>query len=475
MRPGRSVSNRLKFHIARLPAMPEGGRLFAFYEILQTDCENCAGRKAMAAIAGAGRCAVPIFAEPNFMINLPTLCAVTGFITAISGLLLLFAWAQSRREPALALWGLAYLIATAGAAFLVRGGLMAPAWSICIGNALICCAYGTMWAGARSFEGRPVALPLVTAGAAIWIIACALTSLAQDNAARVAVTSVILATYSLLCAYEMWFARDRELISRWPTLALAAVHAGFLLARIPFAGEIRYLYAVPHPAYSGGLFVLAFEALFVTFCQAFLRVSMAKERAELQQRQAAMTDSLTGAANRRAFFELGAPLLERTIADRRPAALLLFDLDRFKEVNDTAGHQAGDGVLQAFAHLVANSIRPGDLFARLGGEEFACLLAGASMAEALKLAERLRARFAAMPFADLTSGVTVSIGVAMANETGRNLSALLAFADRALYRAKAEGRDRVAPAPLALVEGAGGAIRLPVDIARAAAPAPLAG
>jgi diguanylate cyclase (GGDEF)-like protein len=132
------------------------------------------------------------------------------------------------------------------------------------------------------------------------------------------------------------------------------------------------------------------------------------------------------------------------------------DLDRFKEVNDTAGHQAGDRVLRAFCDLVAGSIRPGDLFGRLGGEEFGCLLANAPMAHALHTAERLRREFAAMRLPDLDVNPTVSVGVAMANEAGRSLPALLATADRALYRAKAEGRNRVAPAPLLLVEGSAG-------------------
>ena len=161
---------------------------------------------------------------------------------------------------------------------------------------------------------------------------------------------------------------------------------------------------------------------------------------------------MTGIANRRAFFDLGGPLLEWTIADRRPAALLLFDLDRFKEVNDTAGHQAGDRVLKAFCELVAASMRPGDLFGRLGGEEFACLVENATMAQALHTAERLRREFEAMRFPGLEGNATVSIGVAMASEAGRSLPALLAIADRALYRAKADGRNRVAPAPLVLVD-----------------------
>ena len=209
---------------------------------------------------------------------------------------------------------------------------------------------------------------------------------------------------------------------------------------------------------------MAFEALFVAFCVPFLRVAMSKERAELEQRLAAQTDPLTGVPNRRAFFDRGNPLLERFIAERRPAALLLFDLDRFKDINDTAGHQAGDRVLQAFCDLVGASLCPGDLFGRLGGEEFAYLMANVSVTQALRTAERLRMEFAALQFVDLAMTPTVSVGVAMASEAGRNLSALLALADRALYRAKADGRNRVAPAPFIRLEAKRGeAVRRQID------------
>jgi diguanylate cyclase (GGDEF)-like protein len=101
-------------------------------------------------------------------------------------------------------------------------------------------------------------------------------------------------------------------------------------------------------------------------------------------------------------------LLARFVADRRPAALLVFDPDRFKEVNDTAGHQAGDRVLRAFCDLVRTAVRPGDLFGRLGGEEFAYLLADVSVTQAVAAAERLRSEFAGLQFADLAIRPTVA-------------------------------------------------------------------
>ena len=149
-------------------------------------------------------------------------------------------------------------------------------------------------------------------------------------------------------------------------------------------------------------------------------------------------------------------LKRRSPAIAETAALVLFDIDRFKEVNDTAGHQAGDAVLKTFAELVTASLRPGDLFGRLGGEEFACLLPKISIAQALQLAERIRSAFAALPFPYLDGNVTVSVGLAMSGETttemasksasatDSELQTLFAAADRALYRAKAEGRNRVA-------------------------------
>jgi diguanylate cyclase (GGDEF)-like protein len=380
-----------------------------------------------------------------------TLFAVTVFISATAGLLLLFAFMQNRRTTALAWWGIGYLLGATAAALIAAPTLLPNGVAPCAGNALLCSAYGLMWGGARSFEGRRPPLLGVAAGAIIWIVAYQFGAIAGSAPACIVLVSLILATYALLAARELCYAHDPELISRWPTLALVLAHAGFLLARIPFANVIAISVASGHP-HGAIVPVMAFQALFVTLCLPFLRVAMSKERAELEQRKAALTDPLTGIANRRAFFDRGAPLLELAQADRRSAALLLFDLDRFKEVNDTAGHQAGDRVLKAFCDLVGAGIGPRDLFGRLGGEEFACVLVDASMAQALQVAEQLRAKFAALRLPGIEAQPTVSVGVAMAGEAGRTLPALLATADRALYRAKADGRNRVSRAPLVIID-----------------------
>jgi len=189
---------------------------------------------------------VPTIGNAHFAIDLQTLFAVLVFLSAIGGLLLLFCWMQNRNTPALAFWGSGYLLGAVAAALLGSGG-SANAWVICLSNALLCGAYGVMWGGSRSFEGRRVRAPLIVAGAAIWIAAFQFESFYESPALRVSLVSTILAAYALLSARELWHARDRELISRWPTLALVVTHAGFLLARIPFASFVASSAAAGQP------------------------------------------------------------------------------------------------------------------------------------------------------------------------------------------------------------------------------------
>lgn len=155
----------------------------------------------------------------------------------------------------------------------------------------------------------------------------------------------------------------------------------------------------------------------------------------------ALTDPLTGLANRRCFTER----LDDEIAASRgggpPLAVALFDLDRFKQVNDVHGHDAGDAVLCEFARRLAGGARDGDLPARIGGEEFALVLAGADVAAAEAVAERVRDAVAGAPFPE-AGRCTVSAGVATWRP-GDDGSALLRRADAMLYRAKERGRDRV--------------------------------
>lgn len=158
-----------------------------------------------------------------------------------------------------------------------------------------------------------------------------------------------------------------------------------------------------------------------------------------------MRDGLTEIYNRRKFNEEGRRELARSLRHGRPLAVVLFDIDHFKEVNDTHGHLCGDAVLKQLATRVATLLRPEQIFARVGGEEFAVLCPETDLAGAIALAERLREQFAGEPFdcAGTPVAITCSFGVAEAGHGIRRLDDLIATADNGLYRAKAAGRDRV--------------------------------
>jgi diguanylate cyclase (GGDEF)-like protein len=161
----------------------------------------------------------------------------------------------------------------------------------------------------------------------------------------------------------------------------------------------------------------------------------------------ALTDPLTGLANRRAFQEALEAEVARSCRHGRPASLLFLDLDRFKQVNDDHGHAVGDEVLSGFSAVLRRGCRRGDLAARVGGEEFAVLLPMTGPVPATLVAERIRRATEAHPLGlTVAVPVTVSVGVASTGEPPEATEAagLLRRADAALYRAKAEGRNRVA-------------------------------
>ena len=156
--------------------------------------------------------------------------------------------------------------------------------------------------------------------------------------------------------------------------------------------------------------------------------------------QMATTDALTGAFNRKGLEDVLQQALADWRAHRQPLGLVLIDIDHFKAVNDTHGHQAGDRVLAGLAALVRGQVRAQDLLGRWGGEEFLLVCPATDLPQALAIAEKLRALVTTHDFDGLR--ITASFGVA-ALDAERPLEQLFAAADAALYRAKAEGRNRV--------------------------------
>jgi diguanylate cyclase (GGDEF)-like protein len=201
------------------------------------------------------------------------------------------------------------------------------------------------------------------------------------------------------------------------------------------------------------LTVLSFEALLFTIAIAFILLAMAKERTEHRHKTAALVDPLTGISNRRAFLQDGEAHLKRQATDPHPTAVMLLDLDNFKSINDRFGHAVGDRVLEIFADVSGGCLRRIDLFGRLGGEEFAALLRDTTGERAMAVAEQIRTSFAnaTREVDGRPVAATVSIGIVISHDAVLDLSALLAQADHALYRAKDAGRNRVEISSIELI------------------------
>jgi two-component system cell cycle response regulator len=163
----------------------------------------------------------------------------------------------------------------------------------------------------------------------------------------------------------------------------------------------------------------------------------------------AITDALTGLFNRRYMESHLGTLIEQAASRGKPLSALVIDIDYFKAINDTHGHDAGDDVLRDFALRIKRSIRGIDLACRYGGEEFVIVMPETDMTVAAMVAERLRRRIAAEPFSIQQGSkaipVTISIGIAGLRDKEDNAAGLLKRADQALYRAKRDGRNRVVP------------------------------
>lgn len=165
------------------------------------------------------------------------------------------------------------------------------------------------------------------------------------------------------------------------------------------------------------------------------------EEQSLKLAEMAYTDPLTGVLNRRRLAELAEMVFG---THRNHGGALVCDLDHFKRVNDAYGHDAGDAALLHFVGIAQAALREGDLIARTGGEEFACLLPGTNAEESFAIAERMRAALEISPFTfgENSIPLTVSIGVTQLNGGPFELDSLLSRADKCLYRAKNEGRNR---------------------------------
>jgi diguanylate cyclase (GGDEF)-like protein len=175
------------------------------------------------------------------------------------------------------------------------------------------------------------------------------------------------------------------------------------------------------------------------------RLTREMEHANSISTRAAQTDELTGLKSRRAFFEHAQQLYNECETNRLGLCAVMLDMDHFKHINDTYGHQVGDQVLRQMGVVISSSFRATDIHGRLGGEEFAVLLPDTSIEAAVKIAEQLVQTIAGLVIEPVHC-ITASLGVASTDAGNKDLHSLMNNADKALYRAKALGRNQVAVA-----------------------------
>lgn len=371
-----------------------------------------------------------------FQFHLPTLLVANTAVVTLSGLLLLFSWMRGREQRVLLWTGNMLLLASAGLVLNSLRGLGVDWLPIVLGNMVLLICAAMNWSAIRLFCGRQPCYPWILAGSLLWLVACFWPAFYDNLLARVLINTLLICLYMLAALAELWRARRDLDVSPLPAMILIALHLGLMALR----GLLSFDQAAGQLQFSPLFGYMLIESMLYAVGMAFIMLSMVKERAEQGLRLAAYRDVLTGVGNRRAFFDNGERLLALCRRQQRPLALLLFDLDHFKRINDEFGHPAGDQVLQDFATLAQSQMRKEDVFGRVGGEEFACLIT-ADRQQALLIAERIRALF----YVPASEGMprSVSIGVAFADSAGYGLGSLLAQADKALYRAKHQGRNCV--------------------------------
>ncbi|MGE7958932.1 GGDEF domain-containing protein [Pseudomonas sp. NPDC089530] len=381
------------------------------------------------------------------VLHIPTLLLVCVFVFCLMGLLSIHAWLRETRERSLAYLGSMMLLAAAGLTLASLRGLGIDVVPMVLGNVLLLLSAGMNWTAMRVFTGRTPHVPGLFAGAGLWLVLCLVPAFYGTMSVRVTIYSLLVMAYGLLTAWEFHRSRRQLEVAYLPALYLTLLHTVFYGVRALTDEGLSLDNALSSTGQGVPFFsFILFESMLYVIGIAYVTLAMVKERAEQRFKAAAFSDALTGVGNRRAFMAQG----ERALLDSQrrggTAALLLCDLDHFKRLNDTFGHQTGDQVLIAFGRVSLANLRPQDVFARIGGEEFACLLPDTDEAGALLVAERLRLRFAQLRM--LEPGLlSVSIGVVTTQESGHDLSRLLSEADQALYSAKGQGRNRVQTLP----------------------------
>jgi diguanylate cyclase (GGDEF)-like protein len=368
-----------------------------------------------------------------------SLLLAIGFSGACLSITLLGSWLSARTEGFILTWAV-------GAALIVLGifaydryvhvpGLLIGAASF----VMLLSAFAILLGAARQFRLDQAPWRISAIGTAVACAAVLPFMIVGLTGPAFILFNLASATLLLATAHEYWQARSEAPLAIVGLVVLYGIVAvSFMLcaAMLVMNGTLVLDRAPDNWAEDANVIVSIAGLSGV----GALSLGLNQSRLARSHRLASLTDGLTGLLNRRALFD------QFGKGDVRPhTALLLFDLDRFKEINDRHGHAAGDEVLRRFAVLMRAELRATDFAARVGGEEFLAVLPRSTPEAAAGVAERIRQRFAAepIPCEGTTLYCTVSAGMAIAGAEGATLDILLGITDSALYDAKRGGRNRL--------------------------------
>ena len=380
--------------------------------------------------------------------DLRTLFMVLVILYACLGFVCLFLPYRMPGSHALANWGYAMLALAAGSGGIALRGVVPDLVSVILANALVLVSFLFVLRSVRQERGRRWnAFGWSVVGVSMLLLSY-FTYLQPDTRIRIVVCSLAMAILVVQPAVALIAAVPGA--SRRARIFTAACLVGVGLVMLVRAllttswGSNADLLAPDLVQFASNLLFAVFAVL-ATHGVAWIEI----EQLHADLARLAMIDPLTAILNRRAFMLEYERELSRCMRDQTGLALAIFDLDHFKEVNDSYGHLVGDQVLRRVADTLRASLRGHDVLGRYGGEEFALLMPGADIAAAMAGAERARLAVSERPIETgrLSIPLTLSAGVAAYGVNGTDWESLLRSADAALYQAKRGGRNRVAAAP----------------------------
>jgi diguanylate cyclase (GGDEF)-like protein len=332
-----------------------------------------------------------------------------------------------------------FLTTGIGTVMVALRGDISSFLSIQVGNTLALSAFGFWLAGLLCFEQRKIG-GWVAIPALLWIAGMFLPPVRENMVARILLYHASAATGYFMLAGVLLASKARASRSRRVLAAILVLQAfaGAFVASIVIPANAAAPNAIPLTsalAFSG---MLGFTAIIM------ISAKIIMEDTEIRLHRLAMTDHLTGVLNRRGLLEEFERIKKRSPASSRYVALVLFDIDHFKKINDRYGHQSGDAVLVHFCHIAQRAIGDRGLFVRMGGEEFALVAEVESPSSTATLAEAIRGnlRLSKISSRGEAIEVTTSVGISEAMIKDADLNTMMTEADRALYAAKKAGRNR---------------------------------